>query len=97
MSTRPPSFGAHLLALATLAALLALSVYLARLHLGAFNAFAGPAIGAMKAAVVLFFFMKLKQSGAPIRFAACFGFVWLGILIVLTLGDFLNRVPVLIQ
>jgi cytochrome c oxidase subunit 4 len=97
MSRRPPSFGGHLLALAALAALLALSVALARMHLGAFNVFAGPAIAALKAAVVLFFFMKLSSSGAPIRFAACFGFVWLGILIVLTLGDFLNRVPVIIQ
>jgi cytochrome c oxidase subunit 4 len=86
-----------LLALAALAALLGLSVALARMHLGAFNVFAGPAIAALKAAVVLFFFMKLSSSGAPIRFAACFGFVWLGILIVLTLGDFLNRVPVIIQ
>jgi cytochrome c oxidase subunit 4 len=96
MSKRPPSVGAHLLALAALAVLLAFSVALARMHLGAFNAFAGPAIGALKAAIVLFFFMKLSSSGAPIRFAACFGFVWLAILIVLTLGDFLNRVPVVI-
>jgi cytochrome c oxidase subunit 4 len=97
MRPRPPSFGAHLLALAALAGLLALSVALARMHLGAFNAFAGPAIAALKAAVVLFFFMKLTSSGAPVRFAACFGFIWLGILIVLTLGDFLHRVPVVIQ
>jgi cytochrome c oxidase subunit 4 len=97
LSKQPPSFGAHVLALATLAALLTISVLIARMHLGAFNAFAGPAIGALKASVVLFFFMKLSSSGAPVRFAACFGFAWLGILIVLTLGDFLNRIPVVIH
>jgi cytochrome c oxidase subunit 4 len=97
MSERPPSLGSHVTALVALAALLGLSVWVAKLHLGAFNAFAGPAIAALKASVVLLFFMRLRTSGAPIRFAACFGFIWLGILIALTLGDLLTRVPVLIH
>jgi cytochrome c oxidase subunit 4 len=94
MSERPPSLRAHLAALASLAGLLALSVVLAHFRLGVVNVIAGPAIAALKAAVVLIFFMKLGRSSAGIRLAACFGFAWVGILIVLTLGDFLNRVPI---
>jgi cytochrome c oxidase subunit 4 len=93
MNAKPPSTGAHLLALATLGFLLATSVFVAHFHLGAFNTFAGPAIAVLKAMVILFFFMKLGTSGAPIRFAACFGFVWLLILITLTMGDYLTRMP----
>jgi cytochrome c oxidase subunit 4 len=91
MSGRPPSLGAHVLALAALAVLLAISVVVARFHLGMFNAIAGPGIAAIKAVVVLFFFMRLRSSTPGIRLAACFGFAWLAILIVLTLGDFLTR------
>lgn len=94
---QPPSIGAHLLALAALAALLLLSVGVARLHLGAFNAFAGPAIAAIKGAIVLGFFMKVTRSGAAVRIAAVFGFAWIAIMIALTLGDFLLRNPVIVQ
>jgi cytochrome c oxidase subunit 4 len=97
MSEKPPSLRAHVLALLVLALLLAATVIVARVHLGALNAFAGLAIAALKAMVVLFFFMKLKASGAPVRFAAAFGFVWLAILIALTLGDFLTRMPVVVR
>jgi cytochrome c oxidase subunit 4 len=94
MRVKPPSLGAHLLALATLGLLLSVSVAVAHFHLGAINTFAGPAIAALKSLVILLFFMKLGTSGAPMRFAVCFGFVWLLILITLTLGDYLTRVPI---
>jgi cytochrome c oxidase subunit 4 len=94
MSERPPSLGAHVGALATLAGLLALSVGVAHFRLGVFNAVAGPAIAALKALVILLFFMRLTRSAPGTRLAACFGFAWLGILIALTLGDFLTRVPI---
>lgn len=94
MSPRPPSLRAHVLALAALGVLLALSVVVAHYRLGVFNVIAAPAIAALKALVVLLFFMKLRHGAAAIRLAACFGFVWLAILIALTLGDFLTRAPV---
>jgi len=97
MSEKPPSLRAHVLALLALAFLLAATVFVARFHLGALNAFAGLAIAGLKALVVLFFFMKLKTSGTPVRFAACFGFAWLAILIALTLGDFLTRTPLVVH
>lgn len=97
MSQRPPSLLAHAAALAALAVLLIGSIAIARMHLGAFNAFAGPAIAALKASIVLFFFMKVRRSGAAVRLAAVFGFAWFVILVALTLGDFLTRAPVIVH
>lgn len=97
MSERPPSFGAHVAALAGLAILLAASIGIARLHLGAFNVFAGPAIAALKASIVLFFFMRLRRSGPASRFALAFGVIWIAIMIALTLGDVLLRTPVIVS
>lgn len=94
MSERPPSLGSHVWALVALGVLLAASVLLAHFRLGVINTIAGPGIAVLKALVVLLIFMKLRSSAPGIRLAACFGFVWLVILIALTLGDFLTRVPV---
>ena len=94
MKERPPSLAAHLAALGALGALLAISVIVARFHLGVFNTIAGPAIAALKAAIVVLFFMKLREGSPAKRFALCFGLVWIAILIALTLNDLLTRVPV---
>jgi cytochrome c oxidase subunit 4 len=97
MNERPPSLTAHVVALAGLAILLLLSIGVSRIHLGTWNTVAGPAIAAVKASIVLFFFMKLRKSGPAVHFAACFGIAWLAIMIVLTLGDFLTRLPLVVQ
>ncbi|HEY4294235.1 cytochrome C oxidase subunit IV family protein [Luteibacter sp.] len=85
------------MALITLGVLLLASIVVSRIHLGTWNSFAGPAIAAVKASIVLFFFMKLRKSGPSVHFAACFGFAWLAIMIVLTLSDFLTRWPVIVR
>jgi cytochrome c oxidase subunit 4 len=84
---------AHVTALVGLAVLLLVSIGVSRIHLGTWNTFAGPAIAAAKAAIVVFFFMKLRRSSPAVHFAACFGVAWLAIMIALTLGDFLTRLP----
>jgi cytochrome c oxidase subunit 4 len=88
---------AHVTALAALALLLIASVVVSRIHLGLWNTFAGPAIATVKASIVLLFFMTLRKSGPSVHFAACFGFAWLAIMIVLTLSDFLTRLPVIVR
>lgn len=97
MNKRPPSFAAHVAALAALVILLLLSIGISRVHLGTWNTFAGPAIAALKASIVLFFFMKLGKSAPAVHFAAGAGFVWLAIMIVLTLSDFLTRLPLVVR
>ncbi len=71
--------------------LLAATVLLSRIDLGNWNAVVALFIAGMKAILVIFYFMHLKKSSGLIKLAAFAGFLWLGILIVLMLSDFLTR------
>jgi cytochrome c oxidase subunit IV len=71
--------------------LLALTVTLAYLPLGAFNAVIALSIAATKAAIVAAVFMELRQRGARTFIFAGAGVFWLGILLWLGLMDFLTR------
>ena len=90
-STPPPSLAAHLWVLGALLLLLALSAGSALLPLGAFNEVANLGIAAMKALLVLIFFMRLKSDNALLRLVAGTGFAWLALLIALSLADLLSR------
>ncbi|WP_185999030.1 cytochrome C oxidase subunit IV family protein [Novosphingobium aerophilum] len=48
-------------------------------------------IASAKAALILWFFMELRQEGGLARLAAIAGFVWLAILFTLTAADYLTR------
>ncbi len=71
--------------------LLALTVTLAYFPLGAFNAVIALSIAATKAAIVAAVFMELRQRGARSFIFAGAGVFWLGILLWLSLMDFLTR------
>jgi cytochrome c oxidase subunit 4 len=71
--------------------LLAATVWLSRIDLGKWNTFAALVIAGMKASLVICYFMHLRKSNGLIKLAALAGFLWLGILIVLMLSDFLTR------
>ncbi|MGY0575360.1 cytochrome C oxidase subunit IV family protein [Bradyrhizobium sp. RDM12] len=86
---RPPL---HLVgAWLALLALLALTVSLAHLPLGAFNAVIAMSIGAVKAAIVAAIFMELRHRNATTLTFAGAGLFWLGILLWLGMMDFLTR------
>jgi cytochrome c oxidase subunit IV len=89
MTWRPPLplVGAWL----ALLALLALTVALAYVPLGALNAVVAIAIGTIKAAIVAAIFMELRQRGARTFIFAGAGLFWLGILLWLGSMDFLTR------
>lgn len=87
----PLSLRRHLLVGIALLALLALTAGSALLPLGAFNAVSNFAIAAVKAALVLVFFMHLGRGDAAVRIAAAAGVLWLGFLVALSLVDFLGR------
>jgi cytochrome c oxidase subunit IV len=74
-----------------LLALLALTVTLAYLSLGAFNIAVALGIGATKAAIVAAFFMELRHRGARMLVFAAAGLFWLAILLWLGLMDFMTR------
>ena len=58
---------------------------------GAFNAVAALTIATFKATLVVLFFMHVRYS-SRLTWAVVLGSVfWLGILLVLTIGDYLTR------
>jgi cytochrome c oxidase subunit 4 len=68
-----------------------LTVQIAFLDLGAFNAVAALAIAVFKAVLVVLFFMHVKYS-TRLTWAVVIGSIfWFGIMIVLTLSDYLTR------
>ena len=71
--------------------LLALTVTLAYLPLGAFNIAVALGIGAAKAAIVVTLFMELWHRGARMLVFAAAGLFWLAILLWLGLMDFVTR------
>ncbi len=71
--------------------LLALTIALAFVDLGPFNIVVALTIAIVKALLVVVFFMHLRTSRALMRVVACAGVVWLTIMFVLTLSDFLTR------
>ena len=74
-----------------LLALLALTVLVAQLHLGPFNLWAAMTIALVKGLLVALYFMHVRHSQPLLRVFACAGYLWLAILIVLTLSDVVTR------
>jgi cytochrome c oxidase subunit 4 len=88
--TVPPA--TSVLAFAALVGLTLLTVALSFLRLGpAWHLAAGLTIGAAKAALVALVFMHLIRSPARTWLAAGVGLFWLGILVALTMTDYLAR------
>jgi len=81
-----------LLTWALLLALMLTSLGSATLRLGAFNVVAGLVIAAVKAALVLWIFMRLRSAPALIRLVAGVGFAVWGVLVVLSGVDYATRV-----
>ena len=76
---------------AALIALTLLTVGVSFLNLGAWHTTVGVLIGAVKATLVGLFFMHLWHSSRASWLAVLAGLFWLGILMVLTLSDYLSR------
>ena len=76
-----------------LLALLALTAVGAFLPIGRWNIFVALAIAAAKTGFVVYFFMELKRENALIRMAASVGLIWLLIMLMLALADYVCRYP----
>lgn len=74
-----------------LLALLALTVASTLLPLGAWNTALNLAFAAGKAAIIGLIFMHLRRSGILVSLTALALALWLGMLILMTLVDVLNR------
>jgi cytochrome c oxidase subunit 4 len=71
--------------------LLGATFWFAHLDLGKFGVPVALAIAAIKALLVMFYFMHIRYSSGIIRSAAFVGVFWLGILLSLTLSDYISR------
>src|SRR5690606_21046359 len=74
----------------TLMALTVLTVLMSRIHLGLLgNAVAALGIAAVKASLVIYFFMHVRESPKIIAFVVIGSFLWLSILFLFTVADFM--------
>jgi cytochrome c oxidase subunit 4 len=74
-------------------ALLVITVGAAYVNLGPFNTTVAMLISLTKASLIVLFFMHVRRSNPLIQLFALVGFFWLGIMLTLTLSDFLTRHP----
>lgn len=91
MSTHILSPRVYLVVFALLIALTLLTVGLSFVELRAFHAPVGLLIAACKGLLVACFFMHVLHSGRLIWMVAGTGLFWLGIMLGLTLTDYLTR------
>ena len=94
MSAHPPPavvLRAYLAVALSLAALTALTVAIAYVDLGALNTPVALIIAAVKATLVIVYFMHVRWAPRFVAFVAAAGFAWLAILVLVTLSDFLTR------
>ena len=76
---------------AALMVLLALTWGIAQVDLGVFNVVVALTIAIIKMLLVILFFMHVRYSRGLTWLFAAAGFIWLMIMIDLTLGDYLTR------
>jgi cytochrome c oxidase subunit 4 len=91
MSEHTVSKQTYLLIFAVLILLTALTVGVSLIDLGPLNTIAALVIAACKACLVILFFMHVRYSSRLIALAIFAGILWLGLLIGLTMTDFLSR------
>ena len=76
---------------AALLGLLALTVLVAYLHLGPWSIVLALTIATVKAVLVVLYFMHVRFSNRLTRIFVAGGFVWLLIMLVLTMSDYISR------
>jgi cytochrome c oxidase subunit IV len=91
MTTHIAPVKLYLTVFATLLLLLAITVAASYVPLGRFNVVIALMIAIAKMFLVMLFFMHVRYSGRLIWIYVAVGFFWLGILLTLTMSDFLTR------
>ena len=83
--------GFYLRVLGSLVLLLALNTALAFVPLGSWNWLPSIVIAFVMAGLIMLFFMRLRQAEPLLRLTSAAGFVWLSLLLVLVLLDYISR------
>jgi cytochrome c oxidase subunit IV len=70
----------------------ALTVGVAFINLGVLNPVIALTIAVIKAVLVILFFMHVRYSSKMVMVLVISGFFWMGIMLVLTMSDYISRV-----
>ncbi len=82
----------YILVWVALMALMVLTAGLSRIYLGEWNTVIALSIGTVKALLVILFFMHVRYESYKITWVVVLGgFFWLGILLALSMTDYLTR------
>jgi cytochrome c oxidase subunit IV len=81
----------YYLVAAALMVLLGVTVAVALIPLGPFNVLVALAVALIKAVLVVLFFMHVKYNSKLTWVFASGGVLWLLIMVILTMGDFIAR------
>jgi cytochrome c oxidase subunit IV len=84
--------GLYLGIILTLLGLTALTVGAAYVNLGPYNIVVALAIATLKATLVVLFFMHVKYSPRRTKLVVFAGIFWLGLLLFLTMSDYVSRI-----
>jgi cytochrome c oxidase subunit 4 len=76
---------------ATLMVLTGITVAVAYIDLGPLNTVVALVIACFKATIVVLYFMHVKYSTRVIKLTVIAGLYWMGILLALTMSDYLTR------
>lgn len=91
MSEHVVSLKIYILVFTALMVLTGATIAVATLNLGPLNTVAALAIAFTKALLVVLFFMHVRYSSRLTQVVVGLGLLWLVILIVLVMGDYLTR------
>ncbi len=86
-----PSRGVYFAVFGALMALTAITYGVATLDLGPFNDVVALTVAVTKAVLVILFFMHVRHSTRMTKLTVVAGFFFLGIMLALTLADYLTR------
>ncbi|HEU4387600.1 MAG TPA: cytochrome C oxidase subunit IV family protein [Blastocatellia bacterium] len=81
----------YIVIFAALMVLTAVTILVANIHLGPFNAIVALTIAVVKATLVIMYFMHVRYSSRLTRVVVAGGAFWLVIMIVLVMADYLSR------
>jgi len=88
---RTISPGTYYIVCGALLLLVALTAWLAYVPLGPFNGPVAVVIAAIKAMLIVLFFMHVKVSSRATWLACGLGFAWLAVLFTLSMSDYVSR------
>jgi cytochrome c oxidase subunit IV len=81
----------YIIIFVSLMILTGLTVLASQKNFGPGNTIIAVAIAALKATLVILYFMHVRYNDNIVRIAVFAGFLWLGVMIVLTLSDYIAR------